>query len=164
MLVVRYSKSGGAEFISHLDTLRHLQKTIIRSGIAVEYSKGFNPHMLLFLSSPIAAGLISHAEYFFLETSEPAESFKEKFNRNCPKGFECFVAKEVSKNPNLAAVIDGARYEVQGVPEGFIILYVNNQPVSKPDEVLEQTKKAKRTVLLEGVNRNGRVSYYGFGL
>ena len=52
----------------------------------------------------------------------------------------------------------------QGVPEGFIILYVNNQPVSKPEEVLEQTKKAKRTVLLEGVNRNGRVSYYGFGL
>ncbi|MBP5538913.1 MAG: Do family serine endopeptidase [Bacteroidales bacterium] len=52
----------------------------------------------------------------------------------------------------------------QGVPEGFIILYVNNQPVSKPEDVLEQTKKAKRTVLLEGVNRNGRVSYYGFGL
>ena len=52
----------------------------------------------------------------------------------------------------------------QGVPEGFIILYVNNQAVSKPQEVIDITKKAKRTILLEGINRNGRVSYYGFGL
>ena len=139
MLVVRYSKSGGAEFISHLDTLRHLQKTIIRSGIAVEYSKGFNPHMLLFLSSPIAAGLISYAEYFFLETSEPAESFKEKFNRNCPKGFECLVAKEVTKNPNLAAVIDGARYEVQGVPEGF-----DPDKILKAEEYFITDKRGER--------------------
>ena len=119
MLVVRYSKSGGAEFISHLDTLRHIQKTLIRAKIAVDYSKGFNPHMLLYLSSPIAAGLISFAEYFFVESNEPAEGFKEKFNKNCPKGFECIAVKEVSKNPNLAAVIDGARYIVEGVPQGF---------------------------------------------
>ena len=119
MLVVRYSKSGGAEFISHLDTLRHLQKTIIRAKIPVEYSKGYNPHMLLFMSSPISAGLISFAEYFFIETSERAEDFKEKFDRNCPKGFKCESATEVVKNPNLAAIIDGARYVIDGVPENF---------------------------------------------
>jgi Do/DeqQ family serine protease len=52
----------------------------------------------------------------------------------------------------------------QGVPEGFIITYVNNQPVSNPREVIDITKKAKRTVLLEGVTPNGRVSYFGFGI
>lgn len=116
MLVVRYSKSGGAEFISHLDTLRHLQKTIIRAKIPVGYSKGFNPHMLLFMSSPIWAGLISYAEYFYLETETGAEEFKEKFNACCPRGFRCESAVEVDKNPNLAAVIDGAEFEVEDVP------------------------------------------------
>ena len=139
MLVVRYSKSGGAEFISHLDTLRHIQKTIIRANIAVEYSKGFNPHMLLYLSSPIAAGLISYAEYFYLETNEPADSFKEKFNKNCPKGFECIVAKEVAKNPNLAAVIDGARYIVNGVPEGF-----DPERILKAEEYFITDKRGER--------------------
>lgn len=117
MLVVRYSKSGGAEFISHLDTLRHLQKIITRAKIPVEYSKGFNPHMLVFMSSPIAAGLISFAEYFFVQTDMAAEEFKEKFNQNCPRGFNCISAKEVTKNPNLAAVIDGASYIVENAPD-----------------------------------------------
>lgn len=117
MLVVRYSKSGGAEFISHLDTLRHLQKIITRAKIPVEYSKGFNPHMLIFMSSPIAAGLISFAEYFFVQTDIGADEFKEKFNANCPRGFSSICAKEVDKNPNLAAMIDGASYTVENVPE-----------------------------------------------
>ena len=116
MLVVRYSKSGGAEFISHLDTLRHLQKIIIRAKIPVGYSKGYNPHMLIFMSSPIWAGLASKAEYFFVETDMGADEFKERFNRNCPRGFKCESAKEVAKNPNLAAVIDGARFTVENVP------------------------------------------------
>ena len=117
MLVVRYSKSGGAEFISHLDTLRHLQKTVIRAGINVEYSQGFNPHMLIYMSSPIGAGLISYAEYFVILTDESAGSFREKFNANCPLGFCCEEAFYVYKNPNLAAVVDGAEYRLEGVPE-----------------------------------------------
>ena len=76
---------------------------------------------------------------------------------------ELLDAYNLKGGVEVVAVGEG-KLAQQGVPEGFIILYVNNQPVSKPEEVLELTKKAKRTVLLEGVNRNGRVSYYGFGL
>lgn len=79
------------------------------------------------------------------------------------------ASKELLDAYNLKAGVEvvsvgEGKLAQQGVPEGFIILYVNNQAVSKPQDVLDMTKKAKRTVLLEGVNRNGRVSYYGFGL
>ena len=113
MLVVKYAKSDGAQFISHLDTLRHLQKTIIRSKISVEYSKGFNPHMLIFMSAPIGVGLISEAEYFFLETSERADGFISLFNKFCPGGFKALYAVEVKKNPNLQAIIDSAEYFIE---------------------------------------------------
>lgn len=63
----------------------------------------------------------------------------------------------------VVSVGDG-KMSQQSIPEGFIILYVNNQPVTKPQDVLDITKKAKRTVLLEGVTPNGRVSYFGFGI
>lgn len=114
MLVVGYSKLNGAQFISHLDTLRHLQKTVIRSKVAVGYSKGFNPHMLIFLSAPIGVGLKSEAEYFFLETDEKADGFKEKFNAFCPGGFKANFAVEVTKNPNLQHIIDCAEYRIVG--------------------------------------------------
>ena len=81
----------------------------------MEYSKGFNPHMLLFLSSPIAAGLVSFAEYFYLETPVSPCEFERAFNLNCPRGFKCEKATFVEKNPNLAAVIDLADYIVKDV-------------------------------------------------
>lgn len=51
-----------------------------------------------------------------------------------------------------------------GVSEGFIILYVNDQPVSKPQDVMDIIKKSKRAVFVEGITPYGKSSYFGFGI
>lgn len=51
-----------------------------------------------------------------------------------------------------------------GVSEGFIILYVNDQPVAKPQDVISIIKKSKRAVFVEGVTPYGKSSYFGFGI
>ena len=51
-----------------------------------------------------------------------------------------------------------------GVTEGFIILYVNDQPVKKPKDVIDIIKKSKRTVVVEGVTSAGRAAYFAFGI
>lgn len=51
-----------------------------------------------------------------------------------------------------------------GVSEGFVIMYVNNQPVSKPQDVIDIVKKTKRAVFIEGITAYGRSSYFGFGI
>lgn len=50
-----------------------------------------------------------------------------------------------------------------GASEGCIIQYVNDEPVSKPEDVIAAAKKAKRMVFIQGVNANGRPAYFGFG-
>lgn len=50
-----------------------------------------------------------------------------------------------------------------GASEGFIIRYVNDQPVSSPEDVINVAKKAKRVVYVEGITANGRTSYFAFG-
>ncbi|MBR1436762.1 MAG: trypsin-like peptidase domain-containing protein, partial [Bacteroidales bacterium] len=50
-----------------------------------------------------------------------------------------------------------------GASEGFIILYVNDQAVSKAEEVVEIAKKSRRAVYIEGVTSSGRSSYFAFG-
>lgn len=50
-----------------------------------------------------------------------------------------------------------------GASEGFVILYVNDQAVSKPEDVVELAKKAKRAVYIEGVTAYGKPSYFAFG-
>lgn len=115
MIAFKYSKTQGAEFISHLDTLRHLNKTFKRAGFAVKLSQGFHPHMLVYMSSPIGVGLISHAEYCTVDVDMPAGEFMQGFNSCSPKGIKCLEAYEVEKNPNFAAVITRARYFIKGL-------------------------------------------------
>lgn len=50
-----------------------------------------------------------------------------------------------------------------GAQDGQIILYVNDQSVSKPSDVVDLAKKSKRAVFVEGVDKTGRSFYFGFG-
>ncbi len=50
-----------------------------------------------------------------------------------------------------------------GASQGFIILYVNNKAVKKPEDVIEIVKKSDRAVFIEGVTASGRSGYFGFG-
>ena len=51
-----------------------------------------------------------------------------------------------------------------GATEGFIIQYVNDQPVKSPQDVIDIVKKSKRAVFVEGVTPSGRTGYFGFGV
>ena len=50
-----------------------------------------------------------------------------------------------------------------GASEGFVILYVNDQAVNKPEDVIEIANKSRRAVYIEGVTAYGKSSYFGFG-
>lgn len=56
MIVLRYSRSGAARFVSHIDVLRQFSRIMRRAGVPVAYSNGFNPHALLFFSPPTPVG------------------------------------------------------------------------------------------------------------
>ncbi|MBQ9715663.1 MAG: DUF2344 domain-containing protein, partial [Clostridia bacterium] len=64
MLIVKYTKTDSACYVSHVDTLRTINRTFSRADVDVDYSEGFNPHMLVFFSPPNAVGVESECEYF----------------------------------------------------------------------------------------------------
>lgn len=150
MLVIRYSKTDGAEFISHLDTLRHLQKILIRAKVRVEYSKGYNPHMLIYMSAPLGVGIASKAEYCAIETDCNAEDFTEAFNKCAPSGFKCIGAVNTNKKVNLQADMDSAEYLIEGVNDfdiskifemkEFIVLDKKGEPKDVRDRILDLKK------------------------
>ena len=135
MILIRYSKLDGAEFIPHLDTLKHLTKIIRRMGIQINYSKGFNPHILIYMSSPIALGLKSKSEYLLIDTDETVENFQEKFNKCSLKGIKCLGVFDANKKMNIAADITSATYVLEGFKpfevNDILNLYPNSQKNSK---------------------------------
>lgn len=110
MLLIKYSKAGAMRYISHIDLLRHMTRILRRAEIRPEFSKGFNPHMLLYFSPPLALGLESEAEYLTVVTNESYSDAVERFNMAAPNGLRAIKAAEVAKNPNLQAAVAAADY------------------------------------------------------
>ncbi|MCQ2166755.1 MAG: Do family serine endopeptidase [Bacteroidales bacterium] len=68
------------------------------------------------------------------------------------------------KNGVEIVSVGPGKIQEAGAREGFVITYVNDVPVEKPQDILNIVKKSKRAVYIEGVDANGRASYFGFGL
>ena len=68
----------------------------------------------------------------------------------------------LSNGVQVTSVGNGKMLEA-GASEGMIITYVNDQPVAKPQDVVDIAKAAKRSVYVEGVTANGRKAFFGFG-
>lgn len=56
-VLVTLAIEGDLRFISHRDTARLLERALMRSGLPVAYSEGFNPHMKLALLLPRSVGM-----------------------------------------------------------------------------------------------------------
>ena len=67
------------------------------------------------------------------------------------------------KNGVLVVSAGKGKMAQAGADDGYIIEYVNDTPVSKPQDVIDIAKKSKRSVYLEGVTSAGRKFYFGFG-
>lgn len=62
----RFSKTGSLQYISHLDLQRTFGRVVLRAGIPVWYTKGFNPHPKLVFALPLPVGTESVTEYLDL--------------------------------------------------------------------------------------------------
>ena len=119
MIVLKFEKISTAALVSHIDNLRAVTYALRRAGIDVEYSQGYNPHMELGFSSPLALGVESIAEYVSLKAAYSTDVL-ERLNAVCPPGISFTRIFEVS-DVNLAAVINRAEYTVYADGIGNVI-------------------------------------------
>lgn len=60
--------------------------------------------------------------------------------------------------------VTGGKFRSSGIREGFIITRIDQERVSKPEDVQRILANKKGGVLVEGVYPNGQRAYYGLGL
>ena len=83
---VRYSKTGSARYISHLDLMTTMKRAFIRAGVSLKYSEGFNPHPYLSVALPLSVGAESVCE--LLDVALVGGSAKERINDYMPEGLK----------------------------------------------------------------------------
>lgn len=162
---VKFSKYGFTKFIGHLDVVRYFQKAIRRSGLAVAYSEGFNPHQLLYFAAPLGLGQTSDAEYMDAELKKeyPLEEIRERLNAAMTEGFYIHSVTRLpdwqpnQKKESIMALTAAADYmvavkdmQVNGKPYAAYFSGFEDKLAaffSRPELIVEkESKKSTKTV------------------
>ena len=53
---LKFEKKEYSSYISHLDLMQTLQRSLIRAALPVKYTSGFNPHIYLSILVPLSTG------------------------------------------------------------------------------------------------------------
>lgn len=150
---IKFSKSGIARFIGHLDVMRYFQKAVRRAGIAIRYSGGFSPHQLMSFAAPLGVGITSNGEYLDIEVedNEDTATMKERLNQVMAEGFSVKSCLVLSKEAgNAMSLVAAARYTIAFRPgympqnpeewfAGLISFYDRNQV-----NIVKKTKKGEK--------------------
>ena len=83
---IKFSKTGDLMYISHLDLARTMQRIMVRSGVDIWYSEGFNPQPRIVFALPLPVGVESICELMDIKINHPMEleEIKERIQRNFP--------------------------------------------------------------------------------
>lgn len=108
---IKFSKSGMAKYISHLDLLRCFTRSIMRAELPVKYSQGFNPHQKITFSLPLSIGVTSECETVDIdfEDSVTYDDIKRLLDENLPPDIGVIDVHEIRGSAND---IVSARYKV----------------------------------------------------
>lgn len=100
-LIVRFKIERNSRFLSHHETVRVFQRALIRAGVEVCYSGGFNPHPKLSLPFPRSVGVESDEELACalipgrtsggVESEQSAVSFADKIKEQLSKELSCGI-------------------------------------------------------------------------
>lgn len=118
MLIFKFTKTSTASLVSHVDNLRAVTYLFRRAGVEAEYSQGFNPHMELGFSPPLALGVESYAEYVSVRT-DCKDMLLDKLNSVCPKGIR-FV-RQFDATVNLAGTLNRAEFRLSAKGIGDVV-------------------------------------------
>ena len=87
---LKFTKTGRAVYISHLDLMRTLSRAFMRAGLDLKYSEGFNPHPQISIALPLSVGTESVCELldFRLTNDKSPDDVLTALRKQLPEGIE----------------------------------------------------------------------------
>ena len=103
-LRMRFSKTGRAIYISHLDLMATMQRAFSRAGSRLQYSEGFNPRPQISIALPLSVGTASRCEIMDFRLLEEVDItlLTARLNTTMPEGITVLeIYEPTRKNAEL---------------------------------------------------------------
>lgn len=112
---LKFSRKGPVSYLGHLDVLRYFQKAILRAGIDIRYSEGFNPHQILSFAYPLGVSMETYGDYCDIEVNSftSVDDIVDSLNNVMNEGISIISASIVPDDKlNAMASVAMAEYKV----------------------------------------------------
>ena len=123
-LRLRFSKTGRSKYISHLDLMATMQRALIRAGVKLKYSEGFNPHPVMSIALPLSVGCESICELMDFQTADDLApgDLPGRINGHLPEGIAALEAYLPERKFSLIKYLkfSGSLIYDTGAPERVI--------------------------------------------
>lgn len=135
----KFSLSGPSRYISHLETVKLVERALRRADFPVAYSRGFHPHPRISFGPALPLGYETRGDYFDVLLNESVEDALDKLNASIYGGIEIITTEEIPLSAqSLSALINLLTYEIRLKRktedlERFVEAWRNGEPVSISD-------------------------------
>ncbi|MGB6128763.1 MAG: TIGR03936 family radical SAM-associated protein [Psychrilyobacter sp.] len=138
-----FDRIGDMKYISHLDTIRFLERLFKKTGITIKHSEGFTPRPKLSFGNPVSLGDETYNELMDAEVISDLsnEEIVKLLNSNSPEGFEFHEIYDVPKKSGIANDFDILIYEVEGATVEIDSL----ENLLSSEEIIEVREKKGKT-------------------
>lgn len=145
-LRIRYAKRGRLRFTSHRDFSRAFERALVRAGLPMAYSSGFNPHPRISYAGASPTGAASEAEYLEIGLASPVDPAQtlQTLDEALPTGLDVL---EVVESPGgaLADVLTASRWQLRlPMPASGLSGPVADFLAAESVEVSRMTKRGVR--------------------
>lgn len=166
VLRFKFRKLGRLQYISHLDLVRTMNKIIVRSGLPLYYSEGFNPKPKMVFAAPLSIGTESYTEYMDLRLRDIVDPkmAMDTLNANMTDEMQIF---EAYYPETKFTEMKWLSYEMEVNTQGASALLAekcNEILNGETLEVLKSTKSGEKIVDIRPLVRSASVAYSGGAL
>ena len=117
---ILFEKTGTAIWMSHLDTMRLMQRAFRRAGVLLHHSQGYTPHAYVSMLLPLSVGVESVCEIMEYELDTDETIAPDALNQVLPVGVrvrEVYESSRKARELALVRVQITLEYD-DGVPAG----------------------------------------------
>ena len=146
-----FQKTGMAKFISHLDTVRLITRSMKRACVPIWFTEGFNPHAFLTFAMPLSLGFESYCETvdFRLMEEMDLEELAKKINDALPVDV---TVKEIYVYETSPNDIRWAEYKIIFNNPDKALLETAEKILSSDEIIVEKKAKQGRKKVAKEVN------------
>ncbi len=157
---MKFVKDGRAKYISHLDLMHTMQRSMARCEMPLWFTEGFNQHAYVSVALPLATGFSGECEFldFNLLCDAVPENAVEALNEAFPEGLRAVEIYPLSQGGMKVSGIAWSRYRITWgfggtVPDGFTDAVRNL--FAKPEvEIVKRSKRGEKTVNMRELMRD----------